>query len=224
MARGMCVYCGIEDDLTDDHIPPRCLFPAGQRDDLLVIPSCPKCNTGASKDDEYFRNMLAVNEHSRAGEVLENAQGALARSLTRPEADGLRAAFLGSLHEVELITPTGLYVETRTAFRLEPERMKRVLQRIGRALFFKETGRMLPPDARVDASASWGFPGIPDNASVGFAEAAAMLPALRTLAGGAFKYGGMVGDGNSCASGWLVEFYRGVGFVIRTGPPEANSE
>ena len=224
MAQGTCVYCGSKGELTVDHIPPRCLFPRNLRNDLLLIPSCAECNNGAAKDDEYFRNMLAVNESSRSGEELENAQSALTRSLVRPAADGLRAAFLGSLHEVELITPNGLYVETRTAFSLEPERLARVVQRIGRALFFKETGRMLPVDARVKTLASWGFPGLPDKAIVKFAEAAAMLPKLTTLAGGAFKYGGTVGDGDSYVSGWLVEFYRGVGFVITTKAPASKPE
>jgi 5-methylcytosine-specific restriction endonuclease McrA len=52
---GTCVYCGKVGPTTDDHIPPKCLFPPPIRHTLPKVPSCWTCNGGSSKDDEYFR-------------------------------------------------------------------------------------------------------------------------------------------------------------------------
>src|SRR5438105_2116110 len=54
-----CVYCGERDATTEDHIPPRCLFGLPLPSTLIKVPSCFRCNNGASKDDEYFRMVLS---------------------------------------------------------------------------------------------------------------------------------------------------------------------
>src|SRR4051812_42325353 len=64
-----CVYCGATEDLTDDHVPPECIFPKGRRTGLVKVRACRRCNGGASKDDEYFRMMLCMSEE--AGESPE---------------------------------------------------------------------------------------------------------------------------------------------------------
>jgi 5-methylcytosine-specific restriction endonuclease McrA len=47
---GPCCYCGKVGPLTDDHVPPRALFPEEFRQgaNLATVPSCESCNLGAS--------------------------------------------------------------------------------------------------------------------------------------------------------------------------------
>src|SRR6266545_1787061 len=79
---GECVYCGTVGVLTEDHIPPDCLF-SQRPSDILEVPSCWKCNNGASRDDEYFKTMMVMKD--RAG--------------SHPEASALHASvFRGLKH------------------------------------------------------------------------------------------------------------------------------
>lgn len=54
MARPLCVYCGKYEGVTDDHVPPRSLFPKPRPDNLVTVPACHDCNQGFCDDDEIF--------------------------------------------------------------------------------------------------------------------------------------------------------------------------
>jgi hypothetical protein len=139
-----CVYCGEREAATVDHIPPQCLFGRPLPADIIKVPSCFVCNNGASKDDEYFRNVLTFRhdvEHPDA----EVAREAGLRSLVRPEAPGLRAAFLRSARDVELRTPAGLYVGQAGTYTVDIPRVDRVVQRIMTGLLYGDARRPLPP-------------------------------------------------------------------------------
>lgn len=220
-ARGKCIYCGSATDLTDDHIPPRSLFGKGDQGDLITVPSCRLCNNGASKDDEYFRMMLVANASSRESKALSSAQDAVIRSIERPQARGLAGLVAKSLQEVEVATKSGIYLGQTTMFKFNPERISRVVQRITRGLYWHETGIALAPHVPIRDIAGWGFPGVPSDAQRLLAEAAAMAPKIRVVGGGDFKYSCMI-DGDE--SGWLMEFYRGVGFAVRTGAQARGAE
>lgn len=47
-----CAYCGGHPD-TRDHVPPRVFLDEPFPENLMGVPSCLKCNEGASKDEEY---------------------------------------------------------------------------------------------------------------------------------------------------------------------------
>lgn len=110
----VCVYCGIEEpeirDRTRDHIPPRNLFPEPRPSDLITVPCCRQCNNSASKDDEYFRSMLAMRndagEHPEAQKILP----VVFRSLRRPQGSGFTKKLLQNVTPVDVRTPAGIYV------------------------------------------------------------------------------------------------------------------
>src|SRR5262245_49333630 len=90
---GECVYCGKFRPLTDDHIPPRNLYPDPPPDNLITVPSCRPCNGGTSKDDEYFRLCLTRREDLKGHPARDAVWPAVLRSLGRPEARGFARAF-----------------------------------------------------------------------------------------------------------------------------------
>lgn len=156
----LCVYCGLRQATTVDDIPPRCLFGRPLPTTLVKVPSCLPCNNGASMDDEHLRNMLSFRhdvDHADA----EAAREAALRSLVRPEAPGLRAAFLRSVREVELRTPAGLYLGRAGVYDVDVARVDRVVERIVMGLLYGETRKPLPPGyttkayllTQIDASA-----------------------------------------------------------------------
>jgi hypothetical protein len=103
--KGLCVYCGQRDAVTDDHVPPKSLF-GKPRPTLVTVPSCLQCNAGASKDDEYFRTMIAFRhdlDHPDASAAFDAAM----RSLARPRGGGIRTALLNGLREVDVRSLAG---------------------------------------------------------------------------------------------------------------------
>lgn len=56
-----CVYCVNANAETWDHVPPKGIFAADNRDDLIRVPACFNCNNSFSKDDEWLIQLVATN-------------------------------------------------------------------------------------------------------------------------------------------------------------------
>jgi len=60
-----CYWCESIGD-TDEHVPPRCLFPeqkdsgGNYRRNLITVPACAEHNSGKSKDDEFLMAVLSA--------------------------------------------------------------------------------------------------------------------------------------------------------------------
>lgn len=147
-----CAYCGAP-ATTKDHIPPKSLLAKPYPDNLITVPSCATCNNGASKDDEYFRNTLLLRfETFHNGEV-QKLLPTMHRALFNPAYPGFRKTIEKTLEGVELRTPTGLFVARTGSFKIEPDRLTRVVQRITKGLYYEERGQRLSDDSVVDVFA-----------------------------------------------------------------------
>jgi len=87
-----CFHCGKQsDDLTRDHVPPRCFFPKGFRDgELITVPACERHNHGESETDEITRGIVALMttpEALESSEAAEKAAEKTSRGLNRPDSD-----------------------------------------------------------------------------------------------------------------------------------------
>ena len=51
--KGFCVHCGGADE-TDDHVPSKVLLDEPYPENLMVCPSCLKCNNALSVDEVYL--------------------------------------------------------------------------------------------------------------------------------------------------------------------------
>ncbi len=65
----VCVFCGVRDGTTKDHVPPKGMFPP-PRPNLITVPACVTCNGGASEIDERFRTMLSLKVGAASPEVV----------------------------------------------------------------------------------------------------------------------------------------------------------
>src|SRR5947208_269514 len=88
---GECVYCGKVGPITMDHVPPRLLFP-DPKPALITVPSCFKCNSSASKDDEYFRLVVCIREDVGCQADMSGILASVIRSAQKASAPGLRTA------------------------------------------------------------------------------------------------------------------------------------
>lgn len=131
-------------ETSNDHIPPKNLFPSPRPSNLITVPSCKECNQKASDDDEYFRLVLSIRSDTSEHPDVSKNMDKLIRSLQKPEKKGFRGLLLDSLSRVDSYTPAGIYLGKTDACLVNMKRVNDVIKRITRGLFYKEKGRRLP--------------------------------------------------------------------------------
>jgi hypothetical protein len=129
--------------------PPKNIFSKPRPGNLITVPSCYNCNSKASKDDEYFRNVLTMRydtfEHPDATKNWKT----ILRSIKRPESSGLRNEILSGLKPVDLVTPSGIFHEMSGMYNVEVGRVLNTVNRIIKGIFYYEYGQALPIDYNV---------------------------------------------------------------------------
>ncbi|WKJ89103.1 hypothetical protein QZJ86_13855 [Methylomonas montana] len=61
-----CYFCNAK-KTSMEHLPPKCFFPKGKRNNLITVPSCDEHNSSKSMNDEYIKTLFA-----NASEKIEN--------------------------------------------------------------------------------------------------------------------------------------------------------
>jgi hypothetical protein len=211
-SRGTCVYCGTEGVITDDHVPPQCLFPAPRPDDLITVPSCGTCNTGSSNDDEYFKRSLVLRSDLHDHPIASQLRPSVIRSFHNPKQRKFRDAFLRTVRQVPVRTPGGLYLGHVPTFEMSYDRLHRVTNRITTGLYFTVTGFW--DHARAEALTIFE----PQTVSSG---APAWIERLLTLpetaiGDGVFSYRVKFWHDVPFASAWLMLFYDTVAIIGAT--------
>jgi len=157
---GECIYCGAISKITDDHIPPRNLFPTPRPNNLIAVPSCLSCDHGASLDDEYFRLMVRLRadvlDHPAAKQLLPT----VFRSLTKPKKHRFAQSLYRSMKELEITTPAGIYLGKQPSYDVDFTRLDRVAKRIAKGLFFYEWKTRLPDSHDMIAYSESGLANI----------------------------------------------------------------
>lgn len=57
---GTCFHCGRADPETVDHVPPKMFLDEPYPDDLITVPSCRRCNSEPSDDEQYVASLIEV--------------------------------------------------------------------------------------------------------------------------------------------------------------------
>jgi hypothetical protein len=142
-----CVYCGDNPGITDDHVPPKSFFPQPRPSNLITVPACHKCNSGASKDEDYFLAtfMFSGAGNSDAGKILWKQR--LNRMFRKNL--GLKRKIAEGLSYRPVVTPTGIYLGRRMGLQFDEGRFERVLQKIVRGLYYFEYGEALAAKTEV---------------------------------------------------------------------------
>jgi len=224
---GPCVLCTRVGPRTEEHIPPKNLWPKSQsiRKRCLWVPACPKCNSESARDDEYFRIVVAQNAETGEHPEVKLVEPAIARSLERPEFAGLRHTILSRAFPVELRTDAGLYVERRLAHMVDAKRVQRVISKIVRGLYFLESKTIMPESHQV----SFIVPEQLDRMSLEQRVKAAQY--VNAFQGRSFKVGGpgrvfqfsyiVEPQQNGVASLWLLVFFERLSFLAVAVPRAA---
>ena len=215
-----CVYCGSVENLTDDHVPPSNVFPSPKPSTLITVRACKSCNAGASKHDEYFRNMLCLSQDVGESPEAQKHWAAIFRSFSRPQAQRMKNALLGSTHPVQAITWSGIHLGPRMGFDVNLGRIHRVIKRIVRGLYFWELNRRLPEGHEVVVHCDDSLKDQPREVLQQLQHTILLqLMAIpsKIIAPGVFFYRFHAEREQSAPSVWALTFYERKSFLAITG-------
>ncbi|MGD9109659.1 MAG: hypothetical protein PVG93_01845, partial [Phycisphaerales bacterium] len=137
----LCCFCG-NPATTMDHVPPDGIFPDPKPTNLITVPACSKCNKSSSKDDEYFRTIIAIDATSHES---SNAEMLMDKKVIRQfkEKPALLNHLIGKMKRVNLFSEGGIYIEKGYAFECDKKRVQAVVEKIVKGLYFHEKGFIL---------------------------------------------------------------------------------
>ena len=189
----ICVLCGLRQATTRDHVPPRGFF-KGLEAQFITVPACSQCNNGASSDDEDMRFFVSMQVGKQALGAAQLWDSAALKSVKRKHS--LRRQVVDTAREVAVTDPQGQRV-VRLAVEVPARLYNTVFGRTTRGLYFHHTGRLLPPQVRVQV---WPLTSTPDLE--------VLQPLIQQeVAGGALSYWYGVAAEEPHSSLWLYRFY-----------------
>lgn len=212
---GQCVYCGKIGPVTDDHVPPQAIFPELARSGLIHVPCCAECNGSFSKDDEYFRSRLVLRFDVSESDAPVDS---VLRGFFKPEKRGFRDAFERSLLVADIQSPGGIHLGTAPAYQVHLPRMRRVVSRIVKGLFFHELQCRLPDEYQSHGmtDSDWNSSNLPQEDHDRMA--ALHSRPVRSIGQGAFTYRFLHAGDDHNSTLWLLSFYENVWFLGATAP------
>lgn len=136
--RDRCYTCDAP-ATSDEHVPPWSFFPPRlQGKALETVPACAAHNEDNAPDVEYVRNVLAIQygTNSVAEEVFERAKASW---------DHSPKLFNRTFHDFQTAEVAGAATaEEIGVFTIDLPRVKRVVEAIAYALYYREKGRAWP--------------------------------------------------------------------------------
>lgn len=142
----ICAYCGAQEKkMTEEHIVPKGLF---IKDHNVTIPVCYSCNSGKSKDDEYFRLVFAVLKESAGNKIAMKVIDKVKRSLSYPEQKSFKEMISRSSNNIFIKNDNGEVVINH-GLKVEINRINSIFEFITKGLFYKEKGYRLTNEYQV---------------------------------------------------------------------------
>ncbi len=218
---GECVYCGTIGLVTKDHIPPKNLFKRPRPHNLITVPSCLECNSGSSKDDDYFQYWAVSREDGKGNCDRDGILPSITRSLERPEAAPFSHSFLREIKLARKVSPGGLDLGVGLFMAADGKRLDNVAKRIIKGLFFHITKHRLPDDHCVQVVHHSRWKLLPHESRVaGNDFVIALLDENPVKIGEAFRFWHLLSPNGWARSVWLIELYGQLEYFCTTCPVE----
>ena len=140
----ICYLCGqkLKEDISSDHVPPKQFYGKNIRKihklNLFTLPAHTSCNMSYRMDEDYFVHSLApltIGSYSGNSIWMD-----ISKRMKRPESKKINMMVLKEFDQ-NIILPDDKIIK-----RFDGKRIRRVIWKIARGLFFKETGRFIPED------------------------------------------------------------------------------
>jgi hypothetical protein len=138
-----CYLCGKEGADSSDHIPPKNIF-LFKTTDLITAPAHKSCNKKWELDDEYFRFAVVNMAFSYSLSAKEIFNKKIMKRLHAPEKWKFKMAMLKELGVIDAYSPDGIYLGKEHIMKIDANRVKGVIGRIARGLYFNRHHEPLP--------------------------------------------------------------------------------
>lgn len=201
----LCIYCGEKPGITKDHVPLKSLF-SKPRPKMVTVPCCKECNEKYKKDEDLF---MASITFGPAGATKEG-KALWDQKLNRTyEKDlGLRRIIAKSLKQIDMVTPSGVFLGKHWQISIDLERSNNVLKKIIRGLFWVEYKERLPESIPIDIV-------LINKNDERINEVILVTEQATTFCEKIFEYRHRRLDNNSFESLWIMSFYRQNYFIAK---------
>lgn len=212
MTNKLCIYCGKKEATTKDHVPPKSFFAKPRPSNLITVPSCDECNANKyGKDDERIRNIITSIDTTEVHPVVQGKiDQKRDRSFCRPEGMSNFDHLIGSIQMAHRYSENGNYLGRAPAFNLDQRIVDKFLERMVRALLFKENGIEY-----TQLDVKWKMAPTEKDLAEMPNEIKHFLFSrpVKEIGNGIFAYIGYFIEGKS-NSLWLMNFYEGIEFMV----------
>jgi len=224
MAHDTCVFCGVAEGSTRDHVPPRALFSSPRPPNSITVPSCSACNRGTSEDDKYFCDRLILWKETSGHAVADRVAESVIRSFGRPKQRAYSQSFLRNIVDIDIISPGGIYLGNAKGLKIFPDRLLNTVSKTVKGLFFHEDGEVLPGSyAGTAVPIIEGYLADPDFRKGIIGSRDRWIGTPRTTIGEVFSYWHHRDEDDPYKSLWLLLFYEKIAFLGMT-PDKASLE
>lgn len=207
-----CAICGIVcERITMDHIPFDGIFPDPKPQDPITVPACKECNEKTSLDEEYFRAVITPGSfHSNSAKELVDQK--IIKGFRQKPA--LLRSIMKNTKKVDVYSQGGIYMGEQPAIQYEPQRIKNVIEKIVRGLFWYEKGEPLGSNYIVERFTL--NPPYDNKTKAGIAS----LPLKKVGDGEVFSYRVLMDKENPRIGCWFLMFFNEILFVSITESAE----
>jgi|GEM_PF-6697640 len=145
----LCMFCGKDKShgsMSREHFVPKCLWEKGHRPlRTRTVWAHGSCNSSCSEDNEYFRDVLLMEEGADNNEAARTvAQGAFKRKLDEQFGSVCKAIKNPAMRPVT--TLSGIYLGHQHSFEVDWTRIRRVLFNVMKGIFQTIEKRPMPED------------------------------------------------------------------------------
>lgn len=195
--QAICAICGKNPATTNDHIPPKGMFPRPRPHDLITIPACLECNKRTEKLDEEFRvfiNMF-VGKTTPEAESLWKTE----TLYTIQHNDRLLRKALSAFQPAYLTSKHGIIIN-KTKVVTWDESPNIIIEKITRGLYYHHFGLVLSDKVNITIKQINNIP--PETAE------RIKTWSWNSVGGGQFLYGYARANDVPLHSAWLLVFHK----------------
>ncbi len=188
------------EDYTEDHLPPKGLFPEEDEFRLLKVRACKKCHPkrDLSMDDEYFRNCLEIwmGKDRMPPEVVSRRKRAWKRKPFQ-ELDMLLKTERGFVE-----SGSGVF-QPMYMVKIQDRRINSVLERIGKGFHFARWKERVPTIANIyiNESSIYSYTAKLDKTLYNVPNGFILIPGKFIVRNWHIR------SEKLCASNWVFRFY-----------------
>jgi hypothetical protein len=223
------VHCGAATS-GRDHVPPKGIFgdllKTSSGTNLITVPACDACNLGRTEDDAYFRDALylmaqrdGATPHTEAiGKAIARATKHAGKAYKIPIQSFLR----GGVPAWRVTDDAGI-LEQVTGFQVNWTRIKRVVERTARGLYWFHRNERVPDGYEVFVSGDKEraeFTTVEQVEAWGDLSLDALKGHKRHIHENAFSYGVAFASDDAKSAAFSFVVYRRVLFLVLVMPKD----